>query len=58
MFVWISAIFHSLIFLLTLISFVFMNFQKLSSFFKVVGLSIYGNDKFLQNTQKNVVLCG
>ena len=47
MFVWISAIFHSLIFLLTLISFVFMNFQKLSSFFKVVGLSIYGNDKFL-----------
>ena len=29
-----------------------MNFQKLSSFFEVVGLSIYGNDKFLQNTRK------
>ena len=44
--------------LLTLISFAFMDFQKLSSFFQVVRLSTSKDDKFLQNTQKNVILCG
>ena len=43
---------HSALFFLTLISFVGMYFQKFSSFFQVVGLSIFVDDKFLQNTQK------
>ena len=37
-FLWIAAVFHSFFFLLTLISFVGMDFQKFSSFFQVVGL--------------------
>ena len=49
-FVWISAVFHSFCFFLTLTSFVLMDFQKFSSFFQVVGLSTSRDDKFLQNT--------
>ena len=52
-FVCISAVCHSFFFL-TLISFVFMDFQKFSRFFQAVGPSNFGNDKFLQDTQKNV----
>ena len=39
-------------FFLTLISFLGMDFQKFSGFYQVVGLSSYGDDKFLQNAQK------
>ena len=50
--VWIAAVFLNLVFFLTLISFAGMDFQKFSSFFQVVGLSTFGDEKFLQNTQK------
>ena len=52
-FLWPSVVFHSLLFFLTL-SLVFIDFQKFSSFFQVVGLSTFGDDKFLHNTQKKV----
>ena len=44
-------------FFLTLISFVVMDFQKFSGFYQVVGLSTYGDGKFLQNAQ-NVISYG
>ena len=50
--VWIAAVFHSFLFLLTLISFLGIDFHILLSFFQVVGLSTFGDEKFLQNTQK------
>ena len=51
-FVWIAAVFHSFLFLLTLISFVGMDFQIFCSFFQVMGFNTFGVENFLQNTQK------
>ena len=56
--VWIVLVLHSFLFLLSLISFVGMDFQIFSSFFQVVGLSTLGEEKFVQNIQKNVILYG
>ena len=50
--VWIDAVFHRFLFYLTLISFVGMDFQIFSSFLQVVGLSAFGDDRFLKNTEK------
>ena len=51
-FAWIAAVFHSLLLFLTLISFARMDFQKFSSFFQVVGLSTFGDNKFLKIHRK------
>ena len=55
---WLNVIFvqllrfSSFLFLLILINFVGMDFKILSSFFKVVGLSAFADENFLQNMQK------
>ena len=58
-FVWIAVVLHSsLFFFLILTSFIDMKFLKFSSFFQVVWLSAFGDDKFLQKNKENVILCG
>ena len=55
-FVGISAVFHSFLFFLTLTSFVAMDFQKFWSFFQVVGLSSFGDHKFLRKKKEKCVI--